>query len=235
MNPRPVSDGVTLLRVRTRRTYRGEGDSELAVVVPCTLSEREVTPEHCARCPFGVEVIEARDGVTYVRCRHPEETTLDDEPPPAPVMPRVGAPSRGRSRADLTRVSVLMLVDVVCAHPDLQVRALEHVFATRRIGGVPVVDDRGLAIGMVSSSDVVCARRHPSATLVSEIMMPIVFTLQEHASIAQAAALMVAEHVQQIPIVSPERMVVGIVSSLEICRWVAMEDGYLSAALGPSH
>lgn len=62
---------------------------------------------------------------------------------------------------------------------------------------------------------------------VADIMMPIAFTLSETASLSQAAALMAFEGVHRVPVVSEEGVVVGILSSLDILRWTAEQDGYL--------
>jgi CBS domain-containing protein len=61
---------------------------------------------------------------------------------------------------------------------------------------------------------------------VQDIMMPIVITLEESAPIALAAALMAAEGVHRVPIVGTGGTVVGIVSALDVLRWLAHQDGY---------
>jgi CBS domain-containing protein len=65
----------------------------------------------------------------------------------------------------------------------------------------------------------------PRAT-VKDIMMPFVFRLPMDAPIDQAAALMATENVHRVLIVGPQKMVVGIVSALDVLRWVAERDGY---------
>ncbi len=61
--------------------------------------------------------------------------------------------------------------------------------------------------------------------------MSLVFSLPEHASLAQAAALMALEGVHRIPVVAADGKVVGIVSSLDLMRWMARRGGYVL----PSH
>lgn len=65
----------------------------------------------------------------------------------------------------------------------------------------------------------------PRAT-ASDIMMPFVLRLPETAPIDEAAALMASEGVHRVLIVSPSDEVVGIVSALDVLRWVAERDGY---------
>jgi CBS-domain-containing membrane protein len=58
-------------------------------------------------------------------------------------------------------------------------------------------------------------------------MLPIVFCLSEAASISQAAALMAFESVHRIPIVDKRGRIMGVVSTLDILRWMARREGYL--------
>ncbi len=58
-------------------------------------------------------------------------------------------------------------------------------------------------------------------------MMYISFTLCEDTSLSHAAALMAYEGVQRIPVVSFEGKVVGMVSAMDVVRWLAQHDGYV--------
>jgi predicted transcriptional regulator len=57
-------------------------------------------------------------------------------------------------------------------------------------------------------------------------MMPP-FSLTESASIARAAALMSFEGVHRVVIIDVSGVVVGVLSSLDILRWVAQSSGYV--------
>jgi len=98
--------------------------------------------------------------------------------------------------------------------------------------GAPVVDDRGVPIGIISKSDLVRDQflLGGGNKRVSEVMMPAAFTLPETASIYEAAALMAERHVHRVPVVAEDGRVVGIVSSLDVLRFVAGENGYLIPA-----
>ena len=48
----------------------------------------------------------------------------------------------------------IMRTAVVTAHPDQTVRELTRLLSEHGISGVPVVDDGGAVLGVVSSSDV---------------------------------------------------------------------------------
>jgi CBS domain-containing protein len=66
--------------------------------------------------------------------------------------------------------------------------------------------------------------------LVADVMTPAAFTLSEGAPLAQAAALMAFEGVHRVPVVCDEGRVAGMVTSLDVLRWMAQQAGYLSSA-----
>jgi CBS domain-containing protein len=136
---------------------------------------------------------------------------------------------------DRTPLSAVMTGDVFCVFEDLDVDQLITLFLERNIGGVPVLDGRGRPIGIVSRGDLF--RRGYQMTgvtgadgsaRVADVMTPVVLTLPECATLSQAAALMAFESIHRIPVLSDGGRVVGIVSSLDIARWLAQSDGYIT-------
>jgi CBS domain-containing protein len=51
--------------------------------------------------------------------------------------------------------------------------------------------------------------------------------VQWNTSISRVAALMAYERVHHVVVVDAEQRVIGIVSALDIARWVAHADGYV--------
>lgn len=133
--------------------------------------------------------------------------------------------------ADQIPVRRIMSRDVVCAREDLDASALIDLMVRRRIGCVPVVDERGRPIGMVTKTDVVeqqlAAVLHhaPAAATAGELMMPLAITLDEHATLAHAAAMMSVEDFHHVAIVSDGGALIGVVSTMDIVRWLAANDG----------
>jgi CBS domain-containing protein len=52
------------------------------------------------------------------------------------------------------------------------------------------------------------------------------FALTEDSSVSAAAATMAREGIQRVQVVSPLGKMVGVVSALDIMRWLAEQDGY---------
>lgn len=237
------SEDARPLKVRTRSTLAGNGETTAEQTVFCPRQDKAVGVEECHDCCH----YEGYDsGRTYLYCNTPEAQRAHGNDG--------FLPGRLPTEADRTRVSAIMTSDVVCVRPDLSIEALGALLLERGISGVPVVDDQGYPIGMVSKTDLVreaieggdveesvrltkCGQLYelergyhaealPLAT-VEDVMMQMAFTLSEDTSISQAAALMAFEGVHRVPVVSAEGKVVGIVSSLDVLAWLAGHDGYL--------
>jgi CheY-like chemotaxis protein len=141
-------------------------------------------------------------------------------------------PSRG-AHANGTPISEVMTRRVLCVRPDLSVSELLHAFDARAVGGAPVVDERGLLVGMVSKSDVLSAVARegaPNAAAlrlsVADIMSPFPIALPPDASVARAAAVMAYEGIHRIVVVSGAT-VVGIVSGNDLMRWLGVNEGFV--------
>jgi CBS domain-containing protein len=141
----------------------------------------------------------------------------------APRRPAAGA----RTIAGAVPVTQIMSPDVVCASPDLDLDALVDIMVRGRLGCVPIVDERGRPLGMVTKLDIVEHLVAPVARalpLAADVMMPLALTLPGTATVAQAAALMASEYLHHLMIVS-EGKLIGVVSTMDVTRWLADNDG----------
>jgi CBS domain-containing protein len=114
--------------------------------------------------------------------------------------------------ADQTRIADIMTRDVITVRADLSQEQLVELFLDQNLSRVPVVDDNGRLIGVVSKTDLVIAQHergdtevsqagaggrdrhvHEVGGIVRDIMTPIAFTLPETTSIGEAARRMLAD------------------------------------------
>jgi CBS domain-containing protein len=58
------------------------------------------------------------------------------------------------------------------------------------------------------------------------LMMPMSIALKDHATIAHAAALMASEDIHHLCVVDGEGRLVGVVSTMDLVRWLARNDGF---------
>jgi CBS-domain-containing membrane protein len=137
-------------------------------------------------------------------------------------------PTHQDTIAYLVPATWIMSQPVICVREDVEGDDLLELFAHHRIGCIPVVDERGRAVGMITKSDLIDQHRAPLARfpiVASSIMMPIAITLDVHASVAHAAALMCSEAIQHVPLVGANGVLVGVVSAMDVVRWIATNDG----------
>lgn len=139
---------------------------------------------------------------------------------------RADDPPSRRSLADRTPVSLVMKTRVVCVRPEVRIDALLTFLTGRGLRAVPVVDGGGRPVGMVSLGDLARARGGGGGGRVADVMMSLAFSLPETASLSRAAALMAYEGIHRLPVVGPDGQLAGLVSALDIMRWMARQDGY---------
>jgi len=122
--------------------------------------------------------------------------------------------------------------DVTCADSELSAQALVELLLRKRFGGVPVVDREGKPVGIASKTDLLREVYEtygwsPPTGVVSDVMTESAFGLPENASLAHAAAMMAYERVHRVPILSDDGKVIGIVTPLDLARWLAAKAGYV--------
>lgn len=140
--------------------------------------------------------------------------------------------SRPPSLAGRTPLWRVMNPRVVCVRADLGTDSLISMLFALDLRSVPVVDDEGRPLGVVSRSDLLRHRRDALAGVVADVMMCMTFSLPESATLSRAAAVMAYEGVHQIPVVASDGRIVGLISALDVVRWLAQHDGYLVAGRG---
>lgn len=126
-------------------------------------------------------------------------------------------------------VAWVMSTDLVTVSAETKVPEAIGIVLDAGIGGVPVVDEDGVLLGMVTKSALLSAsrERHPWSTPVSEIMTPVVSVLTKDATIANAAAVMAMDATHRVAVVRHDGTLEGLVSSLDLIAEIARADGYL--------
>jgi CBS-domain-containing membrane protein len=134
----------------------------------------------------------------------------------------------------MTTLTEIMSRDLVSVRPDVDIGRVVSLMVGRHIGCLPVVNERGHPIGIITKYDLVeqidaamhleaCGCPLPSDLRVqtaNDVMMPIALTLDEHATVAHVSAMMVSEETHHVLVVSDDGTLVGVVSSKDIVRWV---------------
>jgi CBS domain-containing protein len=131
-------------------------------------------------------------------------------------------------------VRQIMTESVRTAQPDTKIRDVALVMCFNKISGLPVVDQDGLIVGMISEKDILWGMfpkmqdymEHPETInfeamereykdvvdmRVSELMSTKVYTVEPDLPVLKAASLMFRHRIRRIPVAADGRLV-GIIS-----------------------
>lgn len=216
---------LTQLPIHVRRVVDAGGIMRSENEVYCVTRACSVAVAECESC-FGyagsdIDLLHHRN---YVLCRHltPEAARSVEPTRPAVLRRRFITQTTAGER---TPVSAILTPDVWCVSENLELPKLRALLIERNVSGVPVVDDGGRCVGVVSVADLTRAAQGDQR--VRDVMARVTFVLPDNASISQAAALMALEHIHRLPIVTDDGRVAGIVTSIDVLRWLARQDGYV--------
>ena len=116
----------------------------------------------------------------------------------------------------------VMNTPVVAALPAASVREVATYMLLGGFSGMPIVDEDGTVLGIVTELDILRTLRvHKplETTTVSEIMTPDVISVDPSTPVDQIMRTLDVEHIQRIPVLQDGR-VVGVVSRPDIIRAV---------------
>lgn len=142
----------------------------------------------------------------------------------------------------------IMTREVITIRPDASVEDLARLLEERRISGVPVLDDTGAVVGVVTQSDLLQRSRDldlpPALNIldlhlfletpshfqrrlekllgdkVKDVMTPNPITVAPHTSVQEIARLMSSRGVHTLPVLEGKNLV-GIVGKLDLIRGLA--------------
>jgi CBS domain-containing protein len=113
----------------------------------------------------------------------------------------------------------IMTRDVITASPSLSVKELAVLMIKNQISGLPVADESGKIVGLVSEADIIAKK----GKQVQAIMSQQVFSVTEETPIEEIAQLMTTQRIKRVPVMNDGRLV-GIVSRADIVNTIAMGD-----------
>ena len=145
----------------------------------------------------------------------------------------------------MMKAKEIMTTEVITVRRDTTVRDLATLFAERRISSVPVVDEAGGLIGIVSESDLIEQDKNlhiptvvsifdwviylesdkrfekelqkMTGQTVGDIYSEEVLSVGPEAPVSEVADIMTRERVQAVPVVEGRR-VVGIIGRIDMVR-----------------
>jgi len=146
----------------------------------------------------------------------------------------------------------IMTTEVLTVSPETSIADLSKTLENRKIGGVPVVDQGGRLVGVITQSDLVERARDlelppainildlhiylqiPShliqrvekmlGTTVGDCMSPNPVTVAPDTPVSQIAGLMAKQKVHTIPVLDGGK-IVGVIGKMDLVRAMAREPG----------
>lgn len=144
------------------------------------------------------------------------------------------------------KIKDIMTRDVITVTRETTIKEVARLLVSHKVSGLPVVDENGKVIGVVSEGDLIYQdmKLHTPAFLeilggiiylenpqrlghdlmkmtaskVGAIMTSKVFTINEDASVSDAATLMIEKKVNRLPVVDKEGKLVGIVTRQDLIK-----------------
>ena len=127
-------------------------------------------------------------------------------------------------------VADVMTIDPVTVAVDDSIEAAEHLLATFRVSGLPVVDGGGRLVGVLSRTDLLLdsgptmkqlVRGRASGLRVGELMTSPALTVSLSATVVEAARVMHQEQVHRLVVVDENEVPIGVLSATDFVRVIA--------------
>jgi CBS domain-containing protein len=149
------------------------------------------------------------------------------------------------------KVADVMNRDVVTVAPRTLRKDVARELVERRISGVPVVDDDGTVLGVVSEGDILVKEQGRAggsslferaldfnadsekyrARDAADAMTTPAVTIRPTRSVSEAASLMIDRGVNRLPVVDPHGRLVGIVTRADLVRAFVRDDAEIESEI----
>ena len=144
------------------------------------------------------------------------------------------------------QVQEIMTKDVLTVRPQTTVREVAELLVSHKISGLPVVDDAGKLVGIISEGDLMSKEILPeppaelcilgaviyynglreykdafdrmAANTAAALMTKKVVTVKAYDDISDVARIMRDKHIKRVPVLDDEGHLIGIVSRQDIVK-----------------
>jgi IMP dehydrogenase len=111
-----------------------------------------------------------------------------------------------------------MITDPITIHPDETLFKLVDLISTHKITGVPVVDENGIAVGILTSRDM--QFENNLSQKVKDVMTPKeqLITASENIPLEEAKALLHKHRIEKLPVVDKKGKLKGLITIKDILK-----------------
>lgn len=112
----------------------------------------------------------------------------------------------------------VMTRSVIHTHLGTPTAEVAALLSRHRISAVPITDDHGTVVGLVSEFDLLSKR----GKTAGEIMSPGVISVTEETDVEDVRYLLVERRIKRVPVLAGQQLV-GIISRSDIVRLMVLE------------
>jgi len=109
-----------------------------------------------------------------------------------------------------------MIVDPVTVHREATVNDTLDIMREYKIGGIPVIDDDGILVGIITNRDLRFERNLNKT--VSEVMTSKVITTTEFTDFTKAADILQKYRIEKLPVVDNNHKLIGLITYKDILK-----------------
>jgi IMP dehydrogenase len=108
-----------------------------------------------------------------------------------------------------------MIIDPITIKPEQTLQDAEDIMASYKISGVPVVDENGILVGILTNRDMRFTKDFTQKAVDKMTKMPLI-TAKEGTSLDEAADIMHASKIEKLPIVDNNNKLIGLITIKDI-------------------
>jgi CBS domain-containing protein len=124
-----------------------------------------------------------------------------------------------------------MSQQVIVAKENTNAEQISARLLAGEFNGVPVVDDNGSVVGIVTALDILRAmqggKKKLNEMLARDIMTPNPSTVKKDASIEEVIRILVEKEIVLVPVVEENNKLIGVVARLDILR-EKLNEGFIT-------
>lgn len=108
-----------------------------------------------------------------------------------------------------------MIIDPITIKPNQTLQDAEDIMASYKISGVPVVDDNGILIGILTNRDMRFTKDFKEKVVNKMTKMPLI-TAREGTTLEEAADIIHQNKIEKLPIVDDKNKLIGLITIKDI-------------------
>ena len=130
-------------------------------------------------------------------------------------------------------VRKIMTTDPVVVHPNDTVNSVSNIMMEKKVQQLPVVDEKGILLGMITSYDLWKNSRESKENegqFVKDVMMTNVLVIEPKDKVGTAAELFIDRRFKTLPVVNLDHKLKGVITAFDVIKHV-MKKEYPQAIL----